>query len=181
MLNGGGVPYRIGRWSALLLAALEAEPIVLVRAVLEAHLGRVASRSELTACRRAAHHLAATDRARVARLPPRYGYERTGGYLVLTRPDTDDDGLRRAAHRAATPPAGSSAGEEPSVADATALATALVEAFGEAAAPLRQAQAYLVPPAVAGQLAADLADVGVEVARLRRQLERRAAQEPVQD
>jgi hypothetical protein len=166
----------------LLLAALEAEPIVLVRAVLEAHLGRVASRSELTACRRAAHHLAATGRARVARLPAGSGYERTGGYLVLTRPDADvdDEGLRRAAHRAANPPAGSSAGEEPSVADATALATALVEAVGEAAAPLPQAQAYLVPPAVAGQLAAELADVGAEVARLRRQLERRAAQEPVQ-
>ena len=45
---------------------------------------------------------------------------------------------------------------------------------GEAAAPLRQAQAYLLTPAVAGKLAADLADVEVEVARLRRQLERRA-------
>ena len=177
------MPYRVGRWSALLLAALEAEPIVLVRAVLEAHLGRVASRSELTACRRAAHHLAATGRAQVARLPPQYGYERAGGYLVLAHADADvdDEGLRRAAHRAMNLPAGLSAGEEPSVADATAMATALVEAVGEAAAPLRQAQAYLLTPAVAGKLAADLADVEVEVARLRRQLERRAAQEPVQD
>lgn len=160
----------------MLLAALEAEPIVLVRAVLEAHLGRVASRSELTACRRAAHHLAATGRAQVARLPAGGGYEGTGGYLVLARPDADvdDEGLRRAAHWAMNLPAGLSAGEEPSVADATAMATALVEAVGEAAAPLRQAQAYLLTPAVAGKLAADLADVEVEVARLRRQLERRA-------
>ena len=71
-------------------------------------------------------------------------------------------------YTAANPPTGLSAGEKPSVADATALATALVEAVGEAAAALRQAQAYLVPPAVAGKLATDLADVGVEVARLRR-------------
>ena len=94
--------------------------------------------------------------------------------LARADADVDDEGLRRAAHRALNPPAGLSAGEEPSVADATALATALVEAVGKAVAPLRQVQAYLVPPAVAGKLAADLADVEVEVARLRRQLERRA-------
>ena len=175
------MPHRMGRWSALLLAALEAEPIVLVRAVLDAHLGRAASRAEVNACRRAAHHLAATGRARVAHLPAQGGYEGTGGYLVLARTDTDidDEGLRRAAHRSANPPTGLSAGEGPSAADATALTTVLVRAVGEAVAPLRQAQAYLVPPAVAGKLAADLADVGAEVARLRRQLERRAAQDPV--
>jgi len=46
--------------------------------------------------------------------------------------------------------------------------------LGEAAAGLRRVRAYQVPPRLASTLAASLAEVEVEVARLRRQLLRQA-------
>jgi hypothetical protein len=60
---------RLGRWQQVLTDALDEHLAVGVRATVADHLGRAPSRTELTAARRAAHSLAASNHARVLHVP----------------------------------------------------------------------------------------------------------------
>ena len=88
-----------GRWQRVLLAALDESDAAGVAVAVRAYLGRVPTRSEVTAARRAALGLAAAGdlEARHVRVPP--GEGRAGELLVIARVGghVDDDALRRAA------------------------------------------------------------------------------------
>jgi predicted DNA-binding transcriptional regulator AlpA len=58
-------PARLGRWQRVLSDALDQNLAIGVRATVADHLGRVPTRAELIAARRAAHSLAGLRRARV--------------------------------------------------------------------------------------------------------------------
>jgi len=169
-----------GRWGRLLLRSLEQAPVVLVRAVVEEFLDRPASRSEQLASQRAARQLAEAGQAQVLHLPARVRYVGATGYLVLARPGlvVTEDELLRLGHRAAggtdlkLDPAAEE--DEMTLSENAVLASDLTRVLGEAAAGLRRVHAYQVPPQLASTLAASLAEVEVEVARLRRQLLRQA-------
>jgi hypothetical protein len=62
-------PARFGRWQQVLADALDQHLAIGVRAAITDHLGRVPTRAELTAARRAAHGLAGLGRARVLHVP----------------------------------------------------------------------------------------------------------------
>ena len=80
---------RLGRWQQVLADALDQNLAIGVRAAVADHLGRVPTRAELTAARRAAHSLAINGHARVLHVPGEDG-EANGGdrtYLVLAKPN----------------------------------------------------------------------------------------------
>jgi hypothetical protein len=60
---------RLGRWQQVLADALDQNLAIGVRAAVADHLGRAPTRAELTAARRAAHSLLASDDARVYHVP----------------------------------------------------------------------------------------------------------------
>jgi hypothetical protein len=80
------VERRFGRWQQVLVNALVDHDAVGLRAVVEDHLGRDATRAEITAARRAAHSLEQGGRARVARfaVPTAQG---GGTVLMVFRPE----------------------------------------------------------------------------------------------
>ena len=82
-------PVRLGRWQQVLADALDQNLAVGVRAAIADHLGRAPTRAELTAARRAAHSLAASDRARVFHVPGADADDNAGdrNYLVLAKPN----------------------------------------------------------------------------------------------
>src|SRR3712207_7239062 len=85
------MPHQLGRYTRMLLAALEEHAAVGVRNVLERDLGRPATRSELSAVRRAANHLSATGRAGVVHVQaPRLGTGPGSSYLALIRLGAED-------------------------------------------------------------------------------------------
>ena len=79
----------MGRWQQVLADALDQNLAVGVRAAIADHLGRAPTRAELTAARRAAHSLAASDRARVFHVPGADADDNAGdrNYLVLAKPN----------------------------------------------------------------------------------------------
>ena len=80
---------RLGRCSRSLLC-VGRDSAVGVRAVVEAHLGREATRSERESSRRAAHLLERSGGAKVVHVavPPSI-HRRGGTFLVVVRPDLD--------------------------------------------------------------------------------------------
>jgi hypothetical protein len=89
-------PPSLGRWQQVLADALDQTLAVGVRAAVADHLGRIPTRAELTAARRAAHGLAALGRARVLHVPgadaDAGGGDRT--YLVLAKPNVIMNDIR---------------------------------------------------------------------------------------
>jgi hypothetical protein len=79
---------RLGRWQHVLADALDQNHAIGVQAAVADHLGRVPTRPELTAARRAAHSLAALGRARVLHVPGEADAD-VGDrqYLVLAKPN----------------------------------------------------------------------------------------------
>jgi hypothetical protein len=59
----------LGRWQQVLTDALDQNLAIGVRAAVADYLGRAPTRAELTAARRAAHSVAASNRARVYHVP----------------------------------------------------------------------------------------------------------------
>jgi hypothetical protein len=80
---------RLGRWQEVLIDALDENLAIGVRATVADHLGRVPTRAELTAARRAAHGLAANGRAQVLHVPGSDAGDNAGdhNYLVLAKPN----------------------------------------------------------------------------------------------
>ena len=75
---------RLGRWQQLLVDALAEDETVAVQTVVENHLGRRPSRSELTAAQRAAHLLARRGGATIGHVAVRSGIHRSR--LAVSRP-----------------------------------------------------------------------------------------------
>ena len=92
---------RQGRWVQLLVQSLDQAGMAGVRAVVQKHLGRPPTRSEMNAARRAAYRLAATGEALAVRHRLVAGsLHHPGDYLVLVRPGAtapDEAALRLAA------------------------------------------------------------------------------------
>jgi hypothetical protein len=86
----------LGRWQQVLADALDRNLAIGVRAAVADHLGRAPTRAELTAARRAAHSLAALDRARVLHMPGEDADANAGdrNYLVLAKPNVIMNDIR---------------------------------------------------------------------------------------
>jgi hypothetical protein len=92
---------RLGRWQQVLANALDKNLAIGVRATVADHLGRVPTRAELTAARRAAYSLAAVGRAQVLPVPGADADADSSdrNFLVLAQPNVimNDIRLRRLA------------------------------------------------------------------------------------
>ena len=103
-----------GRWQLVLLHALADTELVGVAAAVDRHLGRRATRVELTAARRTAARLARDGRLTLHQVRVAPGQQARGGlFLVVARIDAvvDADRLQRAA-RGRTPAANDPAAVE---------------------------------------------------------------------
>jgi hypothetical protein len=82
-------PPRFGRWQQVLADALDQHLAIGVRAAVADHLGRVPTRAEVIAARRAAHSLAASGRAQLLHMPGADVNDDAGdrSYLVLAKPN----------------------------------------------------------------------------------------------
>ena len=76
--------WRLGRWQQVLVDALAEHETVAVQTVVENHLGRRPSRSELTAAQRAAHLLVGVAVPRSVTSRVRFGISRSR--LAISRP-----------------------------------------------------------------------------------------------
>jgi hypothetical protein len=85
---------RFGRWQQVLADALDQNLATGVRAAVADHLGRVPTRAELTAARRAAHSLAALGRAQVLHVPGADADSGNRNYLVLAKPNVIMNDIR---------------------------------------------------------------------------------------
>jgi hypothetical protein len=87
---------RLGRWQRVLADALDRNLAIGVRAAVADHLGRAPTRAELNAARRAAHRLAASNRARLLHLPGADANDNAGdrSYLVLAKPNVIMNDIR---------------------------------------------------------------------------------------
>jgi hypothetical protein len=158
------MPHRLGRWTHLLLDALETAPAVGVRRVVEAHLLRPPTIAELSAIRRAAQHLEATGRGerRQVRAVTRTG--KVGTYLALVRPEAEVSDAELLAAVADLPSRPRRDDEE--------AAIRLVRLVGRGATTAGQVLVPAVRPEVAARLEQELAGSLEELSRLRRQLAR---------
>jgi hypothetical protein len=84
---------RLGCWQQVLTDALDQNLAIGVRAAVADHLGRVPTRAELNAARRAAHSRAASGRARALHVPGAYANDHAGDrtYLVLGKAECDHE------------------------------------------------------------------------------------------
>jgi hypothetical protein len=89
-------PPSLGRWQQVLADALEENLAVGVRAAVADHLGRAPTRAQLTAARRAARSLAASDRACVFHMAGAEADANAGdrNYLVLAKPNVIMNDIR---------------------------------------------------------------------------------------
>jgi hypothetical protein len=161
----------LGRWQHVLADALDQNLAIGVRAAVADHLGRAPTRAELTAARRAAHSLAALDRARVLHVPGADADTNAGDrtYLVLAKPNVimNDIRLRGLAV------AGSEAAGRKSPPNHVQTAGSLKRSLRNAAAGARLIQAEGLDHKSATDVAASLADALEELQRLQRSLDRR--------
>jgi hypothetical protein len=173
MAEGGSGPLRgsrlrlvtLGRWQQVLVDALHNEPAIAVRTVVADHLNREPTRAELTAARRAAHHLKGF--VRPLHIPaPVLGSAGSRHVLVLVRVDTkiDPDQLRRVA-------LGSTAAEQPGPGDAVRT-TEAVQAAETAARLLRGIHPQRLDPTQTDEVAGRLEAASQELLRVSRQLRR---------
>jgi lambda repressor-like predicted transcriptional regulator len=162
---------RLGRWQQVLTDALDQNLSIGVRAAVVDHLGRAPTRAELTAARRAAHSLAASDRARVFHVPGADADADTGDrtYLVLAKPGVimNDIRLRGLAV------AGSDAAGRKSPHNHAQTARNLRRSLRNAAAGARLIQPEGLDKKSAADVAASLAHALEELHRLKRGLDRR--------
>jgi hypothetical protein len=142
-----------------------------VRAAVVDHLGRAPTRAELNAARRAAHSLAASDRARLLHVPGADANDNAGdrSYLVLAKPnaiinDIRLRGLAVAGHDAA--------GRESPHNHAQTVRN-LKRALRSTATGSRLIEVEGLDSRSAAELAASLADALEELCRLHRSLDRR--------
>ena len=147
-----------------------------VRAAVVDHLGRAPTRAELTAARRAAHGLAASDRAQVLHVPGSDADDNAGdrNYLVLAKPNVimNDIRLRGLAV------AGSDAAGRRSPHNHAQAAWNLKRSLRNAAAGALLIQAEGLDSKSATDVAASLADALEELHRLQRSLDRRIRRDP---
>jgi hypothetical protein len=164
-------PARFGRWQQVLADALDQNLAIGVGAAVADHLGRTPTRAELTAARRAAHSLAALERARVLHVPGEDADANAGDrtYLVLAKPNVimNDIRLRGLAV------AGNEAVGRKSPHNHAQAARNIRRILRNAAAGARLIQADGLDSKSAAEVAASLADALEELHRLQRSLHRR--------
>ena len=162
---------RLGRWQQVLADALDQHLAIGVRAAVADHLSRTPTRAELTAARRAAHGLAALDRARLFHLPGADAGTNAGDrtYLVLAKPNVimNDIRLRGLAV------AGSNAAGRKCPHNHAQTARNLRRSLRNAAAGPRLIQADGLDSKSAADVADTLAEALEELHRLQRSLDRR--------
>jgi predicted DNA-binding transcriptional regulator AlpA len=162
-------PQRLGRWQQVFAEALGQKLAVGVRAAVIDHLGRVPTRAELNAARRAAHSFASTGRARVLYVPGADDASGDRSYLVLARPNVIMNDIRlRGLGVAGTHAAGRKSPHN----HAQAVRN-FRRALRNAAGGARLIQADGLDNESAAGLAAGLADTLAELHRLERRLNRR--------
>jgi hypothetical protein len=164
-------PSRLGRWQQVLADELNKYLVIGVLAAVADHLGRVPTRAELTAARRAAHSLAANGRARVLHVPGADADANAGdrSYLVLAKPNVIMNDIRlRGLGVAGSNPAGRKSPHNHSQ-----TARNLRRSLRSAAAGARLIQAEGLDSESAADVAASLADALDELHRLQRSLDRR--------
>jgi hypothetical protein len=142
-----------------------------VRAAVADHLGRVPTRAELTAARRAAHSLAALGRARVLHGPGAEANADVGdrNYLVLAKPNVIMNDIRlRGLGVTGSDPAG-----RKSPHNHAQTARNLRRSLRNAATSARLIQVEGLDSKSASHVAASLTDALEELHRLQRSLDRR--------
>jgi hypothetical protein len=161
----------LGRWQQVLADALDQNLTIGVRAAVADHLGRVPTRAELTAARRAAHSLAASGHARVLHVPGADADADAGDrrYLVLAKPNVIMNDVRRRGLAVA----GSDAAGRKSPHNHAQTARNLGRSLRNAASGARLIQADGLDSRSAADVAASLADALEELHRLQRRLDRR--------
>jgi hypothetical protein len=164
-------PPRLGRWQQVLADVLDQHLAVGVRATVADHLGRVPTRAELTAARRAAHGLAANGRAQVLHVPGADADENAGdrNYLVLAKPNVTMNDIRVRGLAVA----GTEAAGRKSPHNHAQAARNLRRSLRNAAAGARLIQAEGLDSESVANLAACLTDALEELHRLQRSLCRR--------
>jgi hypothetical protein len=160
----------LGRWQNGLAHALDQNRAIGVRAAVADHLGRP-TRAELTAARRAAHRLAALDRAGLFQLPGADAAGNAGDrtYLVLAKPNVIINDIRLRGLGVA----GSDAAGRKSPPNHSQTARNLRRSLRNAAAGARLIQAEGLDSKSAADVAATLADALEELRRFQRSLDRR--------
>lgn len=156
---------RHGRWQQLLLDELETAEAVGVRALVQKHLGRRATRAEITAARRAARSLAAAGAAELIHVRVPGGEQHRGALPVAIRPgiEPDDQLLGQAA--LGEPLEVSSAAEQRRL--STNLAERTVAGVMQSANLARRVDVDNLHADVAANLAEHLRAPLVELAQLR--------------
>jgi hypothetical protein len=164
-------PPRFGRWQKLLADALYQNLAIGVRATVADHLGRVPTRAELTAARRAAHSLAALGGAQVLQVPGADADADAGdrNYLVLAKPNVIMNEFRL---RGLSVAASDAAGRK-SPRNHAQTVWNLRRSLRNAAAGARLIQAEGLDSKSAADVSASLADALEELHRLKRSLDRR--------
>lgn len=170
----------LSRWHRLFADALANHEAIGVAVTVQQHLGRQPTRSELSACRRAAHSYAEAGRAHITQVSvsaPTAG-GRGGVYLILVRPESSRSGghyramLREAAQGWTPSPSETGRVRRWQFRQAPFLRRT-VSTVEEAAAGVRYLDAAAVEPAEAQELSESLGDALLELSRLRRLLVRR--------
>ena len=179
MLRQGNPVTGQGRWQRVLLDALAHAELVGVAAALDRHLGRRATRVELTAARRTAARLAAAGQLTLHQVRVHPGQHAGGGvFLVAARldADMDENRLQRAA-RGRTPAAHDPAAAEEEQAAAARHTARAVAGLQQAAADARIVDVDQLPPGHAAELTEQLGAALAEVTALQRRLRRRGQRE----
>lgn len=161
-----------------MLDALAETDLVGVAAAVDRHLGRRATRTELTAARRTAANLAAAGRVTLHQVRIQPGQDAGGGVLlVIARPgaELDDDRLRQAARGRIAAARDPAAAERERQAAVQHVARA-VAGLEQAAEDARTVDVNHLPPEHAARLADQLNAALVEVTTLQRRLHRLSRQ-----
>jgi hypothetical protein len=165
-----------GRWQLVLLDALAESELVGVVAAVDRHLGRRATRVELTAARRTAARLARDGRLPLHQVRVAPGQQARGGlFVVVARPGaTVDEGrLQQAPLRPHQRPNEPAAVEEERRTTAR-HANQVVVGVEHAAVDARRVDVDHLPAEAAARLAEQLIVALAEVTGLQRRLRRRA-------
>ncbi|WP_157720508.1 hypothetical protein [Friedmanniella luteola] len=163
----------------MLLDALADAELVGVAAALDRHLGRRATRVELTAARRTAAGLAADGQLTLHQVRVHPGQQAGGGvFLVAARPGVDlDEGRLQQAALGRTPPAQDPAAAERERRTVAHHLARAVAGLREVAAEARAVDVDHLPPEQAARLADQLTAEFSEVRTLQQRLRRRGQHE----
>ena len=163
------------QWHRVLDRALAENAVFGVADAVAKHLGRVPTRSEMSAARRAAHRFAATGEAQVAVVPTVVaGSKRL--VLVLTRPEVDLDDVAMLRRSTAAPPRKPGKPQGSGTRDTARRAESLLTQVSQASRAAGLLPVAQIEPAHAKLLAEDLVEVVAVLAVFAADLTRRSRQ-----